>query len=70
MWEQDTRDGVYGLDSEEIFWRDLHPFLRERGYRLRPRYIPGWTPSWIGTDINPIHMEDSHGIMVRAERLL
>ncbi|KAF9254051.1 hypothetical protein L218DRAFT_1082502, partial [Marasmius fiardii PR-910] len=32
-------------DSEE-FWLACEPWLKERGYLLRPRYRPGWVPSW------------------------
>ncbi|KAJ6516869.1 hypothetical protein C8R47DRAFT_1268607, partial [Mycena vitilis] len=28
------------------FWRDSYSWLKERGYLLRPRYVPGWTPPW------------------------
>lgn len=40
----DRLDG--GLTSLEIWWCDLQPWLEEKGYRLRPRYRPGWVPSW------------------------
>ncbi|KAI0794637.1 hypothetical protein C8Q74DRAFT_587494 [Fomes fomentarius] len=34
--------------------------LETRGYRLRPRYHPTWTPSWIGTnrDSDQTYCED------------
>ncbi|KAI0358582.1 hypothetical protein OH77DRAFT_1502437 [Trametes cingulata] len=34
------------LNEGERWWRDHHAWLAERGYALRPRYKPGWTPSW------------------------
>lgn len=34
------------LERREVFWRDLQPWLVERGYQLRPRFRPGWTQSW------------------------
>ncbi|KAK0202030.1 kinase-like domain-containing protein [Desarmillaria ectypa] len=34
------------LDSSEIFWRDIQPWLQSRGYQLRRRYRPGWVPAW------------------------
>ena len=43
---------------EERFWRDKQPWLLERGYRLRPRYAPDWTPSWWGTDKEWTECED------------
>lgn len=58
--------GDFDLTPREVFWRDLYDDLLERGYRLRPRYKPGWTPPWIGTDIYPIKCEDSLTIGVRA----
>jgi hypothetical protein len=30
------------------FWARYQPFLRHRGYELRPRYQPDWQPSWRG----------------------
>ncbi|KZV99366.1 hypothetical protein EXIGLDRAFT_831503 [Exidia glandulosa HHB12029] len=58
QWEQKTREGYYALEGDELFWRDLQPFLLQRGYRLRPRFAPDWVPSWLGTNIHPTHMED------------
>jgi hypothetical protein len=37
------------LDPGERWWRDMGPFLEQSGYKLRPRYQPGWRPSWEGT---------------------
>ncbi|KAI0000226.1 hypothetical protein BJV74DRAFT_766972 [Russula compacta] len=37
------------LSSYEIVWRDRQPFLESKGYMLRPRLRPGWTPSWLTT---------------------
>ncbi|KAK7692249.1 hypothetical protein QCA50_003874 [Cerrena zonata] len=37
------------LRSDEVWWRDHQIWLAERGYMLRPRYRPGWVPSWKGT---------------------
>jgi len=34
------------LREHEIFWRDIQPWLEDRGYQLRPRYKPEWFPSW------------------------
>ncbi|RDB17155.1 hypothetical protein Hypma_001985 [Hypsizygus marmoreus] len=47
------------LDPQELKWRDRYIFLRERGYELRPRYRPGWTPSWIGTSLERWKCEDA-----------
>ncbi|KAJ7782455.1 hypothetical protein DFH07DRAFT_909280 [Mycena maculata] len=34
------------LTINDIYWRDLAPWLEECGYMLRPRFRPGWIPSW------------------------
>ncbi|KAF4613485.1 hypothetical protein D9613_008013 [Agrocybe pediades] len=49
--EDDIELGLL-LESERI-WVTLQPHILRRGYRLRPRYDPDWTPSWL--------KEDSHG---------
>lgn len=35
------------LHPDEAFWKDHQPWLVDRGYVLRPRYQPGWVPSWL-----------------------
>jgi hypothetical protein len=35
------------LSSHEVKWRDRQPFLESKGYMLRPRFRPGWSPSWL-----------------------
>lgn len=52
-------DGIFDLDPMVTFWRDLQPYLLSKGYRLRSKYTPGWTPPWIGTDIYPHLFEES-----------
>ncbi|KAI9063418.1 hypothetical protein FKP32DRAFT_1592487 [Trametes sanguinea] len=44
----DQPDIFSHLLREEVVWRDRHEFLEGRGYMLRPRLRPGWTPSWRG----------------------
>ncbi|KAI1795565.1 kinase-like domain-containing protein [Ganoderma leucocontextum] len=34
------------LPRPEAWWRDHQEWLAGRGYMLRPRYRPGWEPSW------------------------
>ncbi|KAJ7162138.1 hypothetical protein C8R46DRAFT_1353155 [Mycena filopes] len=34
------------LSPDELFWVDLQPWLQQSGYTLRPRFRPGWIPSW------------------------
>ncbi|KAJ6498151.1 kinase-like domain-containing protein [Mycena vitilis] len=35
-----------GLKPRETWWVEHQPFLFSRGYALRPRYDPNWTPTW------------------------
>ncbi|KZV64855.1 hypothetical protein PENSPDRAFT_738046 [Peniophora sp. CONT] len=60
---------VERLSSYELKWRDRQPLLRARGYQLRPRFRPGWKPSWSKWDwlppcikyglMNPYSREDA-----------
>jgi hypothetical protein len=34
------------LTPGERWWRDMSGILETKGYRLRPRFQPGWRPSW------------------------
>ncbi|VDB85820.1 unnamed protein product [Peniophora sp. CBMAI 1063] len=43
----------------EIAWRDRQVFLQSRGYMLRPRLRPDWTPSWRTSGKAVIGSEDS-----------
>ena len=47
------------LAEDEKLWRDRYSFMLDRGLQLRVRYKPGWTPSWLGTNLNPATCEDS-----------
>ena len=47
------------LGRHEITWRDRQPFLQSRGYMLRPRLRPGWTPSWVSTGTVYLRAEDA-----------
>ncbi|KAL5632843.1 hypothetical protein ACGC1H_005704 [Rhizoctonia solani] len=56
--------GVTSLAPEELSevekrWVSFQPYLLSKGYQLRPRYRPGWTPSWKSTSLDPISCEDS-----------
>lgn len=47
------------LQPAEVFWSRKQPFLASRGYTLRPRYHPGWRPSWHGIPgVDPRAHED------------
>ncbi|KAH9935121.1 kinase-like domain-containing protein [Epithele typhae] len=51
--------GRYDLSESEQKWVARQPALHARGYSLRTRYIPGWQPSWIGTNRRALYCEDS-----------
>lgn len=47
------------LSDDEIRWRDRQQFLESKGYMLRPRLRPGWTPSWLRNGTYWRRAEDS-----------
>ena len=47
------------INEIEVNWRDRYMFLLSQGYRLRPRYHPDWSPSWLGTSLKPWDCEDA-----------
>ncbi|KAA1478717.1 hypothetical protein DENSPDRAFT_695391 [Dentipellis sp. KUC8613] len=53
----------YFLTTAERWWRDRCTMLQARGYMLRPRFRPGWKPSWI--DINGYPGGHEDGLMTR-----
>lgn len=56
------------LATMELGWRDKQKFLQSKGYMLRPRFRPGWIPSWTlpGNAMKiPITCEDYEPILVR-----
>ncbi len=58
--------GLYQtLLPNEITWRDRQLFLKSRGYMLRPRLRPKWTPSWLTTGTYWRRAEDSTPLPVR-----
>lgn len=55
------------LDSEEKAWVRRQPFLESSGYMLRPRYRPGWVPSWTlpgNEEFDPEDFEDYESLPV------
>jgi hypothetical protein len=54
------------LDPLERWWRDRQKWLEDHGYMLRPRYRPGWTPSWLGIAQDSFLSEDAPSMMVRT----
>ncbi|KAF8504137.1 kinase-like domain-containing protein [Hysterangium stoloniferum] len=54
----------------EYFWVRLQPWLASCGYMLRPRYHPGWIPSWRGTKKFSFSCEDGHrSVLLDAIRI-
>ena len=54
------------LSEDELWWTERYEFLESRGYRLRPRFRPGWVPSWLNTGRDPLDFEDSRFHLVRV----
>lgn len=52
------------LDEGEVWWVERQEALEASGYMLRPRYQPGWIPSWRGTNKFPLDVEDGQRIRV------
>ncbi|CAE6492037.1 unnamed protein product [Rhizoctonia solani] len=52
-------DAVYGLNNTEQEWVAHEPYLKAKGYTLRPRYRPNWIPSWKLNGKYPADCEDS-----------
>jgi hypothetical protein len=46
------------LSDTEKRWTNYQPYLLAKGYQLRPRYQPGWVPSWTIHGGNPESCED------------
>lgn len=53
------------INDNETVWRERYTFLLGRGLELRSRYRPGWTPSWLGTTLDPAYCDDSIEQIVR-----
>ena len=54
------------LDVVEKWWVERQEALERVGYMLRPRFRPGWQPSWAGTKTNKpyYYFEDGEAIGV------
>ncbi|KAJ6629433.1 hypothetical protein B0H10DRAFT_1776609 [Mycena sp. CBHHK59/15] len=48
------------LTTGDIIWRDMQPWLQDCGYMLRPRFRPGWVPSWKTSGQLMVLCEDSY----------
>jgi len=61
--------GIGTLFRCEVWWRDHYDDIESRGYRLRPRYNPGWAPSWRGSN-NGFPMENVQPCLLRAATMM
>lgn len=57
--DRDPPSEMNQLAPNEIWWSQHFGWLKDRGYLLRPRYAPGWVPSWRGTKKDRLLCEDS-----------
>ncbi|KAL1937554.1 hypothetical protein VTO73DRAFT_13049 [Trametes versicolor] len=55
------------LRDVEIYWAEKSPLFEAHGYKLRPRFQPGWTPSWRGKPlIALLRAEDALSLHARV----
>jgi hypothetical protein len=52
------------IGPHETWWVEHQQVLEQAGYMLRPRYRPGWKPSWDGTDKYHGKFEDGQTLIV------
>ncbi|KAH9959175.1 kinase-like domain-containing protein, partial [Russula dissimulans] len=51
-------DGPGDIGKNEKWWVERQEALERAGYLLRPRYRPGWEPSWTSTKKSYLDFED------------
>lgn len=56
---EERKYGPEFLTIGEEWWKAQYTWLLEAGYRLRPRYHPDWTPSWIASKVFAYLCEDA-----------
>ncbi|KAL1713751.1 hypothetical protein EV715DRAFT_295796 [Schizophyllum commune] len=49
-----------GVSPEERWWVEHRPWLESSGYLLRPRFQPGWEPSWHDPKVELLDAEDQY----------
>jgi hypothetical protein len=57
------------LDDVERWWVERQEALERAGYMLRPRFRPGWQPSWAGSDEPYYDFEDGQAIGVSVNNI-
>jgi hypothetical protein len=62
----DTSGELGDIDLVEAWWVERQEALERAGYMLRPRYHPGWKPSWAGTNKEYFRCEDGQLQAVRV----
>ena len=58
-----------GLGGNEKRWAERQEALERAGYMLRPRFRPGWQPSWTGTGKVFYDVEDGQSTRVSVDTL-
>ena len=58
------------IGKPERWWVERQEALERAGYMLRPRFRPGWQPSWTGTNKKFYEFEDGQGVVVSVNTLL
>lgn len=56
---KDEYESLQKLNGSERRWAAYQPWLKTLGYNLRPRYQPGWSPSWLTSGISALYSEDA-----------
>jgi hypothetical protein len=56
-----------GLGEHENWWVERQEALEQAGYMLRPRFRPGWQPSWTGTNKEFDDCEDGKSVIVSID---
>ena len=62
--DPNLRKNPGGIGRIERWWIERQEALEQAGYMLRPRFRPGWQPSWTGTKKPYYDFEDGHRIRV------
>src|SRR5260370_41615916 len=58
------------LFRSEVWWRGHYEAIERCGYQLRPRYHPGWVPSWRGLNKDFFSVEDGQPCLVSVTRVV
>lgn len=64
--EENLRLLSENLSLGDLWWAKNEDWLKSEGYTLRPRYQPGWVPSWSTSKRNIHNCEDSLSTNMRS----